>query len=682
MQLSLLDPLDPTEIATRRIEELRRLLEHHNRQYYLLDAPEISDADYDALFRELQALEERFPDLVTPESPTQRVGGAALEMFEQVVHRLPMLSLENAANEDEIHSKLDNRIKKELGLSAETAVEYVCEPKMDGLAVELVFENGQLVQGSTRGDGVTGEVVTANIRTIRTVPLRLAGDCIPSLLEVRGEVYLPLAAFRKLNADREENGEPPFANPRNAAAGSIRQLDSKVAALRPLAMVCYGVGMVEGAVFNSQTELLDRLAMWGLPINPLSRRVTGIEETVKYYHEMNARRDTLPYEIDGTVVKVDSLRLQMELGEKDRSPKWAIACKFPPRQAVTLLEEIIPSVGRTGVITPVAVLRPVELSGVTVSRATLHNWDEIARKEIRVGDTVVVERAGDVIPAVVKVLKDKRTGSEWEFPPPAHCPACGAATSRLDGEVAVRCQAELACPPQLSEAIIHFASRDAMDIDGLGDKYIEQLISLGLVRDIANLYHLAADDFMNFERMGDKLAGNLLSAIEKSKSCELYRLVFALGIRHVGKRTAQVLADRFGSIENIERATLEELTSIRDVGLKVAESIRSFFDTPENVEVVRRLLEAGVTPTSEEKRVGGRFTGKTFVFTGALTRFTREEAKRLVEGEGGNVTGSVSKKTDYVVAGEDAGSKLAKARALGVVVLSEEEFIEKLRELL
>lgn len=680
MQLSLLDPPDPKEAARTRTDELRRLLEHHNRLYYVLDAPEIGDAEYDTLFRELQGLEERFPDLVTPESPTQRVGGQALEMFEQVVHRLPMLSLENAANEEEIRSKLDVRIKRELGLPADAAVEYVCEPKMDGLAVELVYEQGNLVMGSTRGDGVTGEVVTPNLRTIRSLPLRLTGQGIPPLLEVRGEVYLPLAAFQKLNSEREENGEPSFANPRNAAAGSIRQLNSKVAAQRPLAIACYGVGMAEGVVFSSQKELLERLAGWGLPINPFFRHVTGIEGAVAYYREMNEMRDTLPYEIDGTVVKVDSFQLQRELGEKDRSPKWAIACKFPPRQAVTVLEDIIPSVGRTGVITPVAVLRPVELSGVTVSRATLHNWDEVARKDIRIGDTVVVERAGDVIPAVVTVVTEKRTGLERELPPPLHCPACGAATSRLEGEVAVRCQAGLTCPPQLSEAIIHFASRDAMDIDGLGVKYIEQLIALGLVRDIADLYHLTADDFMNFERMGDKLAANLLAAIEKSKRCELYRLVFALGIRHVGKRTAQILAERFGSIEHLEQATLDELTTIRDVGPTVAKSIRAFFDTEENVAVIRRLLEMGVTPTSEEKRVGGRFSGKTFVFTGTLTHFARDRAKQIVEKEGGNVTGSVSKKTYYVVAGSEAGSKLAKARELGVTVLTEEEFSALLEE--
>ena len=676
MQLSLLDPLDPKETALIRIEELRRLLEYHNRLYYLLDNPEISDADYDLLFRELQALEERFPDLVTPESPTQRVGGASLDKFRAVTHRLPMLSLENAVNEGEIRA-FDLRVKKVLGLPADHGIAYLCEPKMDGLAVELVYSDGLLTIASTRGDGVTGEDVTENVRTIRCLPLRLSGEHIPRLLEVRGEIYLSLAAFQQINQEKEENGEPPFANPRNAAAGSLRQLDPRVTARRPLSVYCYAPGIVEGAEFNSQQEFFDAIAGWGLPVNPLAHRAAGIEEAVAFYQQMLEQRESLPYEIDGTVIKVDSFALQRELGEKSRSPRWAVACKFPPRQATTVVENIIPSVGRTGVITPVAQLRPVEISGVTVSRATLHNWDEITLKDIRIGDSVVVERAGDVIPAVVRVLTEQRTSQTQPSQPPQSCPECGSEVVRIADEVAVRCMG-LACPPQIRESITHFASRNAMDIEGLGDKFVEQLLSLGLVKSVADLYYLTRDDFMRFERMGDKLASNLLAAIENSKQRELGRLIFALGIRHVGERTAKALAQAFGSLEHLEQATIEELVSIRDIGATVAQSIRTFFDNQANIAVIQRMLAAGVSPAMEKKKVGGRFSGKSFVFTGALTRFTRDEARLLVENEGGSAVGSVSKKTSYVVAGEDAGSKLTKARELGVAVLSEDEFLELL----
>lgn len=672
--MSLLDTDNSKEAARTRIDELRLLLEQHNRLYYVLDAPVISDAEYDALFRELQGLEQQFPEMVTSESPTQRVGGAPLDRFPAVTHRLPMLSLENAVNGGEIN-EFDLRVKKVLGLASEHRIDYVCEPKMDGLAVELVYQDGLLVVASTRGDGVTGEDVTANIRTIRALPLRLGGERIPRLLEVRGEVFLSLEAFQRINTEKEEQGEAPFANPRNAAAGSLRQLDPRVTARRPLSFFCYAPGVCEGGAFGSQREFLNAVAGWGVPINPLARRVEGIEAAVEYYMEMQQRRDALPYEIDGTVIKVDSFALQTELGEKSRSPRWAVACKFPPRQAETVVEAILLSVGRTGVITPVAQLRPVEISGVTVSRATLHNWDEIAIKDIREGDTVVVERAGDVIPAVVRVLTDRRSADAQPSLPPERCPECGSQVVRIADEVAVRCMG-LSCPPQIRESIMHFASRNAMDMEGLGERFIEQLLSLGLVRSVADLYSLTRDDFMRFERMGDKLATNLLTAIENSKQRDLGRFIFALGIRHVGERTAKSLAQAFGSLENLERATFEELISIRDIGATVAQSIRTFFDNQENIAVIRRMLEAGVAPAVEEKRVGGRFTGKSFVFTGKLSRFTREDASRLVENEGGSVVGSVSKKTDYVVAGEDAGSKLAKATELGVTVLTEEGFLE------
>lgn len=678
MQLTLLDIDSPEEAAGKRAEELRRQLEQHNRLYYVLDAPSITDAEYDELFRELQRLEEQHPGLVTPDSPTQRVGGAPLDKFTSVTHRLPMLSLENATNADEIR-EFDQRVKKVLGLPSDATLPYVCEPKMDGLAVELVYTDGTLAVASTRGDGVTGEDVTENIRTIRSLPLRLSGDRIPRLLEVRGEVFLSLEAFRRINAEKEENGEAPFANPRNAAAGSLRQLDPRITARRPLSIYCYAPGVIEEAEFASQQEFFAAIAAWGLPVNPLVRGAAGIEAAVLFYEEMQQQRESLPYEIDGAVIKVDPFALQRELGEKSRSPRWAVACKFPPRQAVTVVEDILPSVGRTGVITPVAQLTPVEISGVTVSRATLHNWDEIAAKDIRIGDSVVVERAGDVIPAVVKVLVEQRSGAERQLPPPEICPECGSAIVRIADEVALRCMG-LTCPPQIRESIIHFASRNAMDIEGLGDRFVEQLYGLGLVRSVADIYRLKREDFMLFARMGEKLASKLLAAIENSKQCELGRFIFALGIRHVGERTARSLAQAFGSLENLQRASFVELVSIRDIGATVAQSICTFFANRDNLEVISRMLQAGVKPAVELKKVGGRFTGITFVFTGGLSRFTREEAQRLVEAEGGTAVGSVSKKTGYVVAGEDAGSKLAKARELGVTVLTEDEFMELMEQ--
>lgn len=674
MQLSLLENSSPRMNAESRAEELRILLEHHNRRYYQQDNPEISDAEYDALFRELQQLEAHYPELVSSDSPTRRVGSVALDKFSSVTHRLPMLSLENAVNADEIRD-FDLRIKKHLGLPPEDTVSYVCEPKMDGLAVELVYADGVLTVASTRGDGITGEDVTANIRTIRSLPLRLTGERIPRLLEVRGEVFLSLEAFQQINRDKEENGDVPFVNPRNAAAGSLRQLDPRITARRPLSIYCYAPGSAEGADFSSQQDFFSAIAGWGLPVNSLARPAVGIEAAVAFYDEMQQQRESLPYEIDGTVIKVDPFAIQQELGEKSRSPRWAVACKFPPRQAITVVEDILHSVGRTGVITPVALFKPVEISGVTVSRATLHNWDEITLKDIRIGDTVVVERAGDVIPAVVRVLTDKRSGAEKPSVPPEHCPQCGSAVVRIADEVAVRCMG-LACPPQFRESIMHFASRGAMDIEGLGEKFIEQLLSLGLVSSVADLYYLSRDDLMKFERMGEKLAANLLAAIEASKQRDLGRFIFALGIRHVGERTAKSLAQAFGSLDNLELATFDELVSIRDIGATVAQSIRTFFDNKGNIAVIRRMLDAGVKPAVEKKKVGGRFTGKSFVFTGALSRFTRDEARIRVENEGGTAVGSVSKKTDYVIAGEEAGSKLVKARELGVTVLSEDEFLE------
>ncbi len=677
MQLSLPDTVEQRLNAEIRVSELRILLEHHNRLYYQSDAPEISDSEYDELFRELTALEEQHPELVTPDSPTQRVGGAPVARFRTVTHGMPMLSLENAFNEDEIRTKLDARIKKELGLADSAVISYVCEPKMDGLAVELVYEQGVLTVASTRGDGVTGEDVTQNIRTIRGLPLRLTGEAVPARMEIRGEVFLSLDAFKQINQARDENGEAPFVNPRNAAAGSLRQLDPRITARRPLSIYCYAPGLVEGASFSSQHEFLQTVSRWGIPVNPLTRQVDGVDGAVAYYHEMNGMRESLPYEIDGTVIKVDSFQLQQELGEKSRAPLWAIACKFPPRQAETLLEDILLSVGRTGVITPVAQLKPVEISGVTVSRATLHNWDEMAAKDIRIGDTVIVERAGDVIPAVVRVVPERRNGSERAVAPPLSCPECGSAVVRIAGEVAIRCIG-ISCPQQIRESIKHFASRGAMDIEGLGDKVVEELLSLGLVRTVADLYRLTKDDFMLFERMGDKLASNLLAAVDASKKCDLGRYIFALGIRHVGERTAKSLAQAYGSLANLEKATVEELTSVRDIGATVAQSIVIFFNNPHNQAVINQLREYGVDPAVVVKTIGGPLSGKNFVFTGTLTRFTRDFARKQVENQGGNVVASVSRKTDYLVAGEEAGSKLLKAGELGISVLGEDEFLNLL----
>ena len=664
--------------TAQRIKTLSQELERHNRLYYEKDMPEITDAEYDALFKELQGLEQSYPELALPDSPTKRVGGRPLAKFSQVRHTMPMLSLENGFNEEDIRD-FDDRVKRFLGLAGDTQISYMCEPKMDGVAVELVYQWGLFAIGSTRGDGLVGEDVTENLKTIKDIPLRLRMDDPPELLTVRGEVYLPLAPFRKFNKEREEEGLPVFANPRNAAAGSLRQLDSRITAKRPLSIFCYAQGETLGISFASQSDFLAKIPAWGLPVNELVQVVSGGDAVLSYYADMMEKRDELPYEIDGVVVKVDPYAMQRDLGEKSRSPRWALALKFPPRQATTVVEDIVPQVGRTGVITPVAHLTPVNVSGVMVSRATLHNWEEMQRKDIRKGDTVVVERAGDVIPAVVRVITEQRQGTETALAIPETCPECGGEIVRIPGEVAVRCVG-LACPAQVRESLKHFASRRAMDIDGLGEKFIEQMLSLQLVKDVADIYTLTREDFMQFERMGEKLSENLLHAIESSKSRDLSRFIFALGIRNVGEHTAKLLANAFGSVQNLAQASEEELTSIREVGPQVAESISDFFKNQENQRIIERLLSAGVQPSVEEKRVGGRFTGKTFVFTGTLTRFTRDDAKKIVELEGGHAAGSVSKKTDYVVAGTEAGSKLDKAVQLGVRVLTEDEFLELVKE--
>ena len=658
--------------AILRHRQLCDLLHHHSYLYHVLDRPEIPDSEYDLLFRELLQLEEAFPDLVTSDSPSQRVGAPPLEKFKPIRHSLPMLSLENAFGDEEI-GDFDARVRR--FLASDETIGYVCETKMDGVAVELVYRNGRLEVGSTRGDGTTGEAITENLKTIPSIPLRLQPPC-PPLLEVRGEVYMELADFQRLNREREDEGQEAFANPRNATAGSLRQLDSTITARRPLKIFCYGIGQLEGDSPVSHYELLQQLTAWGLRVNLGETRLArGIDAVVEKYRQLLARRDSLPYEIDGMVVKVNSLALQRELGEKTRTPRWAIACKFPPRQAETTIEDIQLQVGRTGAITPVAKLRPVEVSGVTVSSASLHNWDEIARLDVLIGDHVVVERAGDVIPDVVRVLPEKRTGSERPLPLPQRCPACGSAVEKLAGEVVPRCQ-DLACPARVKESIKHFASRRGMDIDGLGDRYIEQLLRLGLIHSVADLYTLDRESLFRFERMGEKLAENLLASIARSKRRPLARFLFALGIRHVGEHLAKVLARRFGSLEALGRASRDELLAVHEIGPQVAESMLNFFHLPQNQEVLRRFKAAGVVPEEEEARgAEGPFAGKTFVFTGTLSRFSRKEAQEMVEQRGGRAAGSVSRKTDYVVVGEEAGSKLEKARALDISVLSEEEFL-------
>jgi len=663
--------------AERRIEKLREEINYHNYLYYVLDSPEISDAEYDRLMQELVELEKAYPELITPDSPTQRVGAPPLEEFKPVTHTIPMLSLSNTETEEET-MEFDRRIKRFLHISQDESIEYVAEPKLDGLAVEVIYEGGRLKVGSTRGDGFTGEDVTLNLKTIRTLPLNLLKrhEPVPSKLEVRGEVFIRLEDFRKLNRQREESGEPAFANPRNAAAGSLRQLDPNITAKRPLDIFFYGIGEVIGRRFESQWEILQTLQRWGLKTNPLNRRCNGIEDALAYYKEIEEKRDSLEYEIDGVVIKVNSLELQERLGTVARSPRWAVAYKFEPRQATTRILKIEAHVGRTGILTPVAVMEPVNVGGVTVSRSTLHNQDEIDRKDIRVGDTVLIQRAGDVIPEVVKVITSKRTGKEKPYHLPDKCPVCGSDVMKED--VYYRCTG-INCPAQLKERIRHFASRRAMDIEGLGEKLTEQLVDRGLVKNISDIYYLTKDQIASLERMADKSAQNIMDAIEASKGRDLQRVIFALGIRHVGEQTAKLLAQHFGSMERLMDATEEELLEIETIGPEIAQSVVKFFRQEDNRREIKRLQDAGVRITPFHLRRAGKLEGKVFVFTGKLLSFTREEAKERVESLGGHVATSVSKNTDYVVAGEDAGSKARKARELNVKIITEEEFLKMLQ---
>ena len=664
--------------VVEKVESLREQIRHHNYLYHVLDAPEIPDVEYDRLVRELQALEAEHPELVTPDSPTQRVGANPIQAFGTIEHRLPMLSLDNAFSEEELrdfHRRVVERLELEDG--GEHLL-YAAEPKLDGAAVSLLYVNGTLQQGATRGDGTRGEDITHNVRTIDAVPLRLIGSDYPQTLEVRGEVFMPKAGFEAYNQKARETGEKTFVNPRNAAAGSLRQLDPRLTAERPLDIYVYSVGVVDGRKLpDNHSEVLDQLQQWGLKTCPERDVVTGIDGCLAYYEEIGARRESLSYEIDGVVYKVNSRAEQRELGFVSRAPRWAIAHKFPAQEELTVLKGVEFQVGRTGALTPVARLEPVFVGGVTVSNATLHNMDEVNRKDVRIGDTVIVRRAGDVIPEVVSVIKDRRPKGARKVKLPAKCPVCDSSVVREEGEAVARCTGGLYCSAQRVEALKHFVSRRAMDIDGLGAKLIEQLVSVDRIKTPAGIFELEKDELASLERMGEKSAQNLIDAIEQSKDTTLARFLYSLGIREVGEATAASLAAHFGGLDAIMAAAEEDLLSVADVGPVVASRIRAFFDEAHNREVISRLKDAGVhweesTPRAAPK--DGPLAGKTFVLTGTLAGMTRDEAKDRIQALGGKVTGSVSKKTDYVIFGEKAGSKLSKAHQLEVETLDETQF--------
>ena len=663
-----------TEIVDQ-VNNLREALHHHNYRYYVLDDPEISDAEYDRLMQALIRLEQANPQLVRADSPSVRVGAPPLTRFETIDHSSAMLSLDNAFNDNDI-LEFDRRVKRNLDTGSE--ISYTAEPKMDGVAVELVYENGKLSAASTRGDGVTGELITANVSTIGAVPLVMQahkGNEFPSRLEVRGEVFIGIEAFKKLNQERIEQDLAPFANPRNSAAGSLRQLDSKITAGRPLDIFFYGVGMVADIVFESHWKLLQSLKNWGFKINPLIRPRIAVAEILQFYRQLSETRHQLPYDIDGMVIKVDSLQMQQQLGATSRSPRWAIAYKFAALQETTVLENIEVQVGRTGALTPVAHLAPVNVGGVTVSRATLHNEDEIEKKDIRIGDVVLVQRAGDVIPEVVKVILSKRSGAEKKFRMPDTCPVCESPVVRTEGEAAIRC-INATCSAQVKERIKHFASKAAFDIDGLGDKLVDQLVEKAMVSSYADLFHLAAESLAALDRMGAKSAENLMDAIESSKQISFGRFLFALGIRHVGEHIALLLAGQFDSLEQLTDCSEENLTAIEGVGPVVAKSIATFFRQTKNLATVHRILNSGVQILFQTTAKTGKLAGKTFVLTGALETMTRRQSKEMIEAAGGKVSSSVSRNTDFVVVGESPGSKLAKAQELGVKILDEAAFKE------
>lgn len=662
-----------------RSAELRKAIRYHNYRYHVLDDPEIPDADYDTLMRELEALEAQYPQLITPDSPTQRVGAAPLKAFGEVVHSVPMLSLANAFDEEEVY-EFDRRARERLGVEE---VEYAAETKLDGLAVSLRYENGVLVRAATRGDGERGEDVTQNVRTMNTVPLRLMPGRIPRLLEVRGEVYISTAGFEDLNRQQHLKGDKAYANPRNAAAGSLRQLDPRITARRPLTMFCYGVALAEGDELpNRHVAILERLKEWGLRVSPEMALVKGAEGCLNYYREVSARREMLGYEADGVVYKVNRIAQQNLMGFVSRAPRWAIAHKFPAQEQLTRVLGIDVQVGRTGALTPVARLQPVQVGGVTVTNATLHNQDEMDRKDVRVGDMVVVRRAGDVIPEVVRVLQERRPRGAKRFVFPTSCPICESQVIRVEGEAVARCSGGLYCPAQRKQAIRHFASRRAMDIKGLGDKLVDQLVEEGMVSTVADVYRLSAKVLAELERMGEKSADNLIEALEKSKSTTLARFLYALGIRDVGEATATALARHFGSLDRLQGADGDSLQSVPDVGPVVAKHVHSFFRQPHNQEVIDALRYVGVTWTENEYQTQDSrpLEGKTFVLSGALEAMERNEAKQRLQALGAKVSGSVSGKTDHLVLGANPGSKLEKAQRLGVEVMDEASFLALLTQ--
>ena len=678
----------PKEDTKRRIEKLRREIERHNYLYYVESNPEISDAEYDALVEELKNLEALFPELITPDSPTQRVSGYVAEGFNLVEHRVPMMSIDNISTEGDA-LEFDKRVKRFLGIEVSQkprhvgtlrdltdGIGYTAEPKFDGVSASLTFENGLFIQGATRGDGMVGEEVTTNLKTIKAIPLRLiTSNGVPKRMEVRGEVILPIEAFRRLNKDLGEVGEPIFANPRNAASGSLRQLDSSITAKRPLDFYAWGIGEVKGYEFKTQWEIVQTLRRWGFKVEKKIMHCKNINEAISYYHEMESIRDDLPYEADGVVIKVDRLDYQRELGTTAKHPRWSIAYKFKPRQATTKIRDIIVQVGRMGLLTPVANLHPVKIGGVTVSRSTLHTEELIRVKDIRIGDTVLVERAGDVIPEIVKPIVENRTGEEKPFNMPKSCPSCG---TKVDKDGAYYYCPNLSCPAQLKGRIKHLASRRVFDIDGLGEKIVEQFMREGLIKDLADIFYLKKDDFIDLERFAEKSASNLAEEIEKSKRTPFDRFIHALSIRHVGERLAQVLSQNFPNLDALIEASEERLMEIPTVGPEVAKSIVNFFKERKNRKVIEKMLAAGVKIEYKFKKVGPihelPLRAKTFVFTGVLQSFTRDEAKRLVEELGGRVSSSVTKKTDYVVVGEDPGSKLDVAKSLEIKTIDEEEF--------
>ncbi|MGV3488720.1 MAG: NAD-dependent DNA ligase LigA [Tuberibacillus sp.] len=659
-----------------RVQQLRKLLDQYSYEYYVLDNPSVPDSEYDRLIKELTEIEKEYPELITPDSPTQRVGGEPLKAFTKVVHRTPMLSLGNAFNEEDLRD-FDRRVRQ--GVDDEK-VTYVAELKIDGLAVALTYEDGSLVLGATRGDGTTGEDITQNLKTIRSVPLKLK-EAIN--LEVRGEAYMPRASFERLNKRRAEKGEALFANPRNAAAGSLRQLDPKIAADRKLDVFLYQIGNAYDKELRYHSEGLEWIKTLGLKTNPEWRRCESIEDVLEFIKYWTEKRPELAYDIDGIVIKVDSLEQQRRLGFTAKSPRWAIAYKFPAEEVVTTVEDIELTVGRTGAITPTAVLRPVQVAGTTVGRATLHNEDYIHEKDIRIGDQVVIHKAGDIIPEVVRVLFERRSGNEEPYRMPEHCPDCGSDLVRIEGEVALRC-INPKCPAQIQEGLIHFVSRNAMNIDGLGEKVIKQLFKNELIQDVADIYTLTFDDLVNMERMGEKSANNLLAAIAESKKNSLERLLFGLGIRYVGSKAAKTLAQAFGHIDRLMEASVDELMAVEEIGEKMADSIHTYFNSPDVRALIEELKGYGLNmsyvgdlPATSDV-ADSPFDGKTIVLTGKLEVMSRGEAQKEIERLGGKVTGSVSKKTDLVIAGEDAGSKLAKAQELGLEVWDEARFLEAL----